>query len=620
MTLRPGRLGRFAVDPERGLVHGWAASAGSTDATRELAIVLGQTVIATLEASLPPPHDAPPDAHGFRWIAPRLLFSRKSPGPISVVDLATGEGLDGPLRIERSFGPRCAISETCAAEPPSWPGGLAGKLTSRFNEIADGILADVDPAAQAPRFALDDPPPSAQGAAWAVRLGAENQVGWTLHQRLPRGAAMSSGDQRFKLWMKLTRAVCDRTQCHVEIGLGTWTGERFEPLRRLRQSRVLRPFSSSEVVLALDAGERAAAVDGELYLTVTTQPSFGVVICPLVPAEAPAGHPGFEDNRLVGSFAELRRLALISGDGPGRQAPMAPGPPCVTEARSKTLPLTDIIVPVHNGGDVVMRCLRSLQRATDAPFRVWIIDDGSRGYTALMLDEFAAGDGRFRLHRRAINRGYTKSINEAIRLTDAPWVVTLNSDTVVSQGWLGRLHRAAATTPAVGMVGPLSNAATWQSVPRAKNPDHSWAQNAFIGPETVDHVQRKLAAVSEAAHPSVPALNGFCTLIARAVFEACGDYDEEAFPLGYGEETDLCLRASLAGFKLVLADDCFVYHEKSVSFGSVDRRRLTRAGRFELRNKHPGVNVAALELAMQANPVLLRLRAKLLDLEAELRA
>ena len=133
-------------------------------------------------------------------------------------------------------------------------------------------------------------------------------------------------------------------------------------------------------------------------------------------------------------------------------------------------------------------------------------------------------------------------------------------------------------------------------------------------------MQAILAEVSERAFPEFPVLNGFCTLIARQVFQSVGLYDEDAFPMGYGEETDLCLRARRAGFRLTLADDCFVYHHKSVSFGNAARLRLSRLGGLEMTNKHAGVIVPALERMMQDCAPLGRLRARLTHLAAELAA
>jgi GT2 family glycosyltransferase len=260
---------------------------------------------------------------------------------------------------------------------------------------------------------------------------------------------------------------------------------------------------------------------------------------------------------------------------------------------------------------MVRDCLRALGESTPGPCRILVVDDGSRDGTAELLREAAAADPRIALHRRDANRGYTKSINEAVMLTAAEWVVMLNSDTLVTPGWLDRLHDAAAAGPGAAMAGPLSNAATWQSVPEVKRPDGSWSTNDAIRPADRHRLQALLDRFSERARPDFPILNGFCTLIARAVFDRVGLYDEDAFPSGYGEETDLCLRARRAGFRLVVADDCFVYHHKSASFGAVLRSRLTRAGGLELRNRHLGVTVPALEARMEASAPLARLRLRL---------
>ena len=42
-------------------------------------------------------------------------------------------------------------------------------------------------------------------------------------------------------------------------------------------------------------------------------------------------------------------------------------------------------------------------------------------------------------------------------------------------------------------------------------------------------------------------------MIKRKVVDSIGYMDEEAFPIGYGEENDFCLRASKANFKLLKA-------------------------------------------------------------------
>src|SRR5258708_37036137 len=74
------------------------------------------------------------------------------------------------------------------------------------------------------------------------------------------------------------------------------------------------------------------------------------------------------------------------------------------------------------------------------------------------------------------------------------------------------------------------------------------------------------------AFPRVGFLNGFCLLIRRALRDDIGNFDDDAFGGGNGEENDYCLRATEAGWKIPAAEDTYVYHTQSKS--SSDERRV----------------------------------------------
>ncbi|TAF38017.1 MAG: hypothetical protein EAZ66_06725 [Alphaproteobacteria bacterium] len=100
-------------------------------------------------------------------------------------------------------------------------------------------------------------------------------------------------------------------------------------------------------------------------------------------------------------------------------------------------------------------------------------------------------------------------------------------------------------------------------------------------------------------------------MIKRAVLEAIGWLDEESFPYGYGEENDFSIRARKAGFKLAIADNAYVYHSKSKSFGHERRQELSKQGSTAFKQKHPDINVKALTEEIKNNQTLDRLRLKL---------
>jgi GT2 family glycosyltransferase/glycosyltransferase involved in cell wall biosynthesis len=233
----------------------------------------------------------------------------------------------------------------------------------------------------------------------------------------------------------------------------------------------------------------------------------------------------------------------------------------------------DIVICVHDALADVRACLESLLRTTMPPFRLVLVDDGSGAETRDYLAAFAA-DQDATLVRNEAARGYTVAANQGLRLTDGEFVILLNSDTVLTRGWLDRLVACAESDPQIGIVGPLSNTASWQSVPSFLDDDGDWAANPLPVGQTVEGMADLVAQASPGVYPRIPFLNGFCFLIRRKVVDAIGLFDETTFPRGYGEENDFCMRARRAGFSTAVAGDAYVWHSQARSFSHDKRKRL----------------------------------------------
>jgi GT2 family glycosyltransferase len=542
--------------------------------------------------------------------------------------MLSGQEIAGsPLTLQSSGATASSAAEAPAGTGLRWPEGLAGERPAGLlSPLAEGVYAEAEAPAKSLRFELlAEAIPGAAAPRRGLRLlGDAVAASVSLHLRLGEPVAEVPTPWRITAW--LPEANASHLRARLDITLERRDGGTFYPLRQLRRSTLFRRRTEHAVEIRLSSEEAALLSNGGVWLCLKAHQAKGLSAWMPEPGATPLPEaPRFEDGRLDGAFADAVEFVRVHGEARAEGNTLFPGlwpapPPASQPARAAggAHPFTQIILPIYNGHDEVKQCLRALRAAATGPMQVVMVDDGSRSFTTEMLRAQAAADPRFILHRRDVNRGYTKSINEGVLLTGADWVVVLNSDTLMTAGWLDRLHAAAAARPGTGMVGPLSNAATWQSLPAAKRPDGSWSTNDIIEPRHLARMQAILDRLSERAYPEFAVLNGFCTMISRQVFDRVGLYDEDAFPMGYGEETDLCLRARRAGFRLTLADDCFVYHHKSVSFGSVARSRLSRAGGLEMTNKHAGVIVPALERMMQDCAPLGRLRARLTNLAAEL--
>lgn len=245
---------------------------------------------------------------------------------------------------------------------------------------------------------------------------------------------------------------------------------------------------------------------------------------------------------------------------------------------------TDIIICIHNALYDVRACLESLVENTPPVYTLILVDDGCDKATESFLKEFALHHGA-RLLRNDAAKGYTYAANQGLRNSTGEFVILLNSDTIVSADWLDRMLECAESDERIGIVSPLSNTASWQSVPEIESCG-DWASNDLPDDISIQLMAKLIGKYSCRCYPIIPFLNGFCLLIKREVINQIGFFDEDRFGEGYGEENDYCIRARKAKWKLAVADDVYIYHKQSRSYSNDKRKKLCdRAGKI-LIEKH----------------------------------
>lgn len=214
----------------------------------------------------------------------------------------------------------------------------------------------------------------------------------------------------------------------------------------------------------------------------------------------------------------------------------------------------DIIIPVWNQLAYTRRCLESIRRHTDCPYRIIVIDNGSEKETKDYLDSIKGGDGELLVIANETNQGYIKAINQGLAAARSDYICLLNNDTVVSEGWLSRMISLAEGDKRIGMVNPLGNEGK-------KSKDLS----------QLAQISSALSA-KRGEYLEVERCSGFCLLLKREVFEAVGYFDEN-FGLGYFEDSDYGERARQKGYLSVRALDSYVYHHIGTSFHEVEERQ-----------------------------------------------
>jgi GT2 family glycosyltransferase len=198
-------------------------------------------------------------------------------------------------------------------------------------------------------------------------------------------------------------------------------------------------------------------------------------------------------------------------------------------------PQCDIVIPAYNMKELTKSCLDSVYANTKCPFNLIIIDNASSDDTKKFLEDFAKSRANVRLIRNRDNLGWVKAVNQGLRLSQAPYVVIMNNDTVVkTEGWLTKMITVADSEKEIGLVNPCFDA-------------------------------KGAAASPERPYIELDFCRGYCILIKRPVIDKIG-YLDEAYGMGYYDDDDYSVRATRAGFKCVRANGVVVEHLRDSTF------------------------------------------------------
>jgi GT2 family glycosyltransferase len=273
-----------------------------------------------------------------------------------------------------------------------------------------------------------------------------------------------------------------------------------------------------------------------------------------------------------------------------------------------TMPRVSIIILNWNGWKDTIECLESVYQITYPNYDVIVVDNGSENesiekikeyaegklevtskffkysrenkplhYIEYILEETRTGGGKegeiadlpsgrkFILIKNGKNYGFAEGNNIAIRyalkVLNPEYILLLNNDTIVDRTFLDELVNVADSDGEIGFIGPKTyyydyhgqtdviNFAGGQLMMWRGKPVH-------IGWKEKDQGQYDNIA-------DVDYVEGSCLLARQKTLEAIGLLNP-AYYL-YWEETDWCMRARKAGFRLMYAPKAKIWHKVAAS-------------------------------------------------------
>lgn len=229
------------------------------------------------------------------------------------------------------------------------------------------------------------------------------------------------------------------------------------------------------------------------------------------------------------------------------------------------MPKFSIIIPTCGVSNMLQNCLDSIKR-NSKDHEIIVVNNGES--TIWADGVIAVENGK--------NLGFPIAVNQGIKKATGEVIVILNNDTIVTPGWLDHL---ADHLQYADMVGPVTNEI---SGPQKKFVDYFDSNDGLNRFSRANYDKYKLQ--STPWHRLV----FFCVAIKREVIDKIGLLDEQFSP-GNFEDDDFCFRALDAGFRLVIAEDVFIFHLGSATHKALnlDYQKLLETNQAKFEKKWP---------------------------------
>jgi GT2 family glycosyltransferase len=236
----------------------------------------------------------------------------------------------------------------------------------------------------------------------------------------------------------------------------------------------------------------------------------------------------------------------------------------MTRATGSRTRRASVIVVTYNHVLVIDRCLTALVETVGLDDEIIVIDNASRDGTPSLIGERYP---HVRLVRSTANSGFGAACNRAAAEAAGTYLVFINPDTEARPGWLDALLEGLDQSSDVGLA--------TAKVVLAQQPElmDTFGNEVHIsGLTTSRHWGEPAERFTRTE--DVSAVSGACFAVRSLIFKRLGGFDERLFL--YFEDTDLSLRARLAGYRCVGVPRAIVLHDHKPGFTPSKLRYLER--------------------------------------------
>ncbi len=229
-----------------------------------------------------------------------------------------------------------------------------------------------------------------------------------------------------------------------------------------------------------------------------------------------------------------------------------------------------LIIPVYNRPDEVAELLDSLTRIAFRDYEVILVEDGSTLPCEAVARQY--GDRLSLRYFAKPNSGPGQSRNYGAERAEGEWLIVLDSDILVPEGYFDALNSFLAHNDVDAFGGPDRAHESFTPVQKAIN----YGMTSFFTTGGIRGGKQKL----DKFFP-----RSFNMGIRREVYHALGGFRAMRF----GEDIDFSYRIVEGGYRTALIPDAWVYHKRRTDFRKFFRQvHNSGIARVNLTILHPG--------------------------------
>lgn len=228
------------------------------------------------------------------------------------------------------------------------------------------------------------------------------------------------------------------------------------------------------------------------------------------------------------------------------------------------------IIPVFNRPDEVDELLESLTHQTLRDFEVVVVEDGSDVPCRDVVERYA---DRLQVHYYAKpNSGPGQTRNYGVERAKGDYVLILDSDVVLPEGYLQAVDNELAATPCDAFGGPDRAHASFSKMQKAIN----YAMTSFFTTGGIRGGKKKM----DKFYP-----RSFNMGVRRAVYHELGGFSAMRF----GEDIDFSTRLIRSGHVSRLFQSAWVWHKRRTDLRKFFKQvHNSGIARIHLTKRHPG--------------------------------